>query len=91
LNVLFNLFKYLISQTLSPVQKEIINYISIAICLLFKKERLSLCYGYVLKYVNNLKASPSPTSGHDFPLAAEDSWDLMLKADECLSAYKCLL
>jgi hypothetical protein len=26
LNILFNLFKYLISQTLSPIQKETINW-----------------------------------------------------------------
>jgi hypothetical protein len=87
LNTLFDLFKYLISQTLSPIQKEIINWISITICLLFKNERPPLCYGCVLEYVNNLKSSPSPTSGYDFHLAAEEAWDEMLNADECLS-YK---
>jgi hypothetical protein len=44
LDVLFNLFKYLISQTLSPIQKETVNNISITICRLFKNERpLWLC------------------------------------------------
>jgi hypothetical protein len=41
----------------------------------------------VLEYVNKLKSSPSPTSGYDFPFAAKDSWDEMLKADDCLFSY----
>jgi hypothetical protein len=88
LNGLVNLFKYLISQTVSPIQKEIINFISITICLLLKNKRPPLCYGYVLEYVNNLKSSPSPTSGYDFPLFAKEAWDEISKADECLSSYK---
>jgi hypothetical protein len=87
LNVLLNLFKYLISQTLSPIQKETINIISITICFLLKNERPLLCYGCVLEYVNNLKSSPSPTSGYDFPSAAKKAWDEMLKADECLWSF----
>jgi hypothetical protein len=77
LNVLLNLFKYLISQTLSPIQKKITDRISIAICKLLKNEK-PLCYGCVLEYVNNLKSSPSPTSGYDFPKNAKNSWDEML-------------
>jgi hypothetical protein len=84
LNILFNLFKYLISQNLSPIQKETLNNISITICRLLKNERPPLCYGCVLEYVNKLKSSPSPTSGYDFPSAAKNSWGEMLKADECL-------
>jgi hypothetical protein len=84
LNVLVNLFKYLISQTLSPIQKETINNISITICKLLKNERPPLCYGCVLEYVNNLKSSPSPTFGYNFPLISKYSWNEMLKADECL-------
>jgi hypothetical protein len=61
LNRLFNLFKYLISQTLSLIQKEITDQISITVCFLFKNERPPLCYGCVLEYVNKLKSSPSPT------------------------------
>jgi hypothetical protein len=34
--------------------------------------------------VNNLKSSPSPTSGYNFPSAAKKPWDGMLKADSCL-------
>jgi hypothetical protein len=33
--------------------------------------------------VNNLKSSPSPASGFDFPSAAKNSWNQMLNADEC--------
>jgi hypothetical protein len=33
--------------------------------------------------VNNLKSSPSPTFGYDFPSAAKNSWNGMLNADEC--------
>jgi hypothetical protein len=89
LNILVNLFKYLISQTLSPTQKETINYISITICFLLKNQKPPLCYGCVLEYVNDLQLSPSPTSGYDFPLAAKNSWNWMLKADECL--FNCQL
>jgi hypothetical protein len=88
LNVLLNLFKHLISQSLSPIQKEAINHISITICRLLKNERPPLCYGCVFEYVNNLKSSHSPTSGCDFPSAAEEAWSEMLKADECLFLYK---
>jgi hypothetical protein len=83
-NILVNLFKYLISQTLSPIQKKTINYISIAICLLLKNEKPPLCYGCVLEYVNKLKSSPSPIFDYDFSLVAKTSWNEMLKADECL-------
>jgi hypothetical protein len=44
LNKLLNLFKYLISQTLSP-KKKITDWISITICLLLKNDRPLLCYG----------------------------------------------
>jgi hypothetical protein len=88
LNKLLNLFKYLISQTPSPIQKETISYISITICFLLKNERPPLCYGCVLEYVNNLKSSPSPTSGYDFPSAAKKAWNLMLNPNKCLSSYK---
>jgi hypothetical protein len=88
LNILLNLFKYLISQTISPFQKNAINNISITICLLLKNERPPLCYGCVLEYVSNLKSSPSPTSGYNFPSAAKEAWDEMLKAHECLWKYQ---
>jgi hypothetical protein len=52
-----------------------------------ENERPPLCYGCVLEYVNNLKSSPSPTSGFNFPFEAKISWNEMLKADECLSSY----
>jgi hypothetical protein len=83
LNALLNLFKYLISQTLSPTQKETINHISIAVCLLFKNERLPLCYGCVLEYVNKLKSSPSPNSVYFFPSDAKEAWNELFEADEC--------
>jgi hypothetical protein len=88
LNILLNLFKYLISQTPSPIQKETINNISITLCFLLKNERPPLCYGCVLEYVNDLKSSPSPTSGYDFPKNAKNLWNEILKADECFSSYK---
>jgi hypothetical protein len=88
LNGLLNLFKYLITQIPSLIQKEITNDISITICFLLKNERPPLCYGCVLEYVDNLKSSPSPTSSFDFPSAAKKNWDKMLKADECLWTYQ---
>jgi hypothetical protein len=93
LNVLHNLFKYLISQTLSPIQKETINWISIAICFLFKNE-IPLYCDCVLKYVKNLKPSPLPIFDYGPPLISttkklwrevlNDLWNQMIKADECL-------
>jgi hypothetical protein len=73
MNILVNFFKYIISQTLSPTQKKIINNLSVGICLLFKNERPPLCYGCVLEYVNNFKSSPSPASGLNYPLITEDA------------------
>jgi hypothetical protein len=90
LNQLIDTFKYLISKTLSPIQKDTINHLSVGICFLLKNERPPLCYGCVLEYVNNLKSFPFFTSGYNFPSAARKSWNEMLKADECLSSYKCL-
>jgi hypothetical protein len=88
LNGLVNLFKYLISQTLSPKKKEIINNISITICRLLKNKRPPLCcYDWVLEYVNILKSSPSPISGYDFPSAAKKAWNGILNADECFYSY----
>jgi hypothetical protein len=37
--------------------------------------------------VNNFKPSPS-TSGYDFLSAAKNSWNGMLKADECFWSYR---
>jgi hypothetical protein len=82
LNKLLDLFKYLISQTLSSIQKETVNYISIMICRLFKNERPPLCYGCVLQYVNNLKSFL--IFDYYFASFARKAWNEMLKADECL-------
>jgi hypothetical protein len=84
LNGLVNLFKYLISQTPSPIQKKTMDQISIAICFLLKNDEPPLCYGCVLEHVNKLKSSSSPASGYDFPSVANNSWNEMLKPDECL-------
>jgi hypothetical protein len=84
LNLLLNLFKYLISQTLSPSQKETINWISIAICFLLKNE-IPLHYGCVLKYVKSLCVPEYLKSQHTlYTVFANDSWSQMRKADECL-------
>jgi hypothetical protein len=82
LSILVNLFGYLVSQEESPIQKNIINYISTMICLLLKNEIPPLYC--VLEYVKKLKSSPSPASGYDFPLIAKDSWNEMVKADKCM-------
>jgi hypothetical protein len=78
LNKLLNLFKYLFSQTLSPIKKETINNISITICKLLKSEKPTHCYDCVLQYVNKLKSSPHPTSGYNYSSSAKDSWNEML-------------
>jgi hypothetical protein len=41
--------------------------------------------------VNNLKSSPSPTSGYDFPSAAKSSWNEMLNVVQDLEVKNGLL
>jgi hypothetical protein len=84
LNKLVDLFKYLNSQTPSPIQKKIINFLSVGIFHLLKSEKPPLCYGCVLENVNNIKSLPSPTFGYDLPSHAKYSWNQMLDAYECL-------
>jgi uncharacterized membrane protein len=82
LDILLNLFKYLTRQALSPMQRESTDKISITISQLFKNETPPLCYSCVLEYVNKLKSSPPPTSGLNFPSAANDSWNQIPNADK---------
>jgi hypothetical protein len=72
----------------SSLQKEIMNDISISICRLLKNKRPPSSFGIVLSYVNTLKTSPPPTSGYDYTIAARNSWNGMIEADEFLSNYK---
>jgi hypothetical protein len=73
---LFDIFKFLDSlQSISPFQKNIMNRISISICFLFKRQRPPLSYSIVFSYIDILRSSPHPTSGYDFPLAAQIGWD----------------
>jgi hypothetical protein len=65
---LIDAFKFLILNPL--IHKEIINYISISICELSKREEPSHINDCVFKHINNLKSLPSPVFGHDFPFAA---------------------
>jgi hypothetical protein len=73
---LFEIFKFLDSlQSISQLQKEMMNHISISICFLFKKERPPLSYSIVFSYIDKLRSSPHPTSGYDFPSTAQNGWD----------------
>jgi hypothetical protein len=48
--------------------------ISITISLLLKNKKPPLYYGYI-EYMNNLKSSPSPTSGYNLPSINECYWN----------------
>jgi hypothetical protein len=82
LNKLVDSFKFLNSLTsISPIQKSILDHISISICLLLKQEKPPRSYDVVISYINTLRLSPRPTSkdDYDFPLAAQNAWDNIKK------------
>jgi hypothetical protein len=66
---LIDAFEFLILK--SSVPKEIINYISISICELLRREGRSYINDCVFRHLNKLKSLPSPVYGHDFPSAAK--------------------
>jgi hypothetical protein len=86
-NVLVDLFKLLITQPQPPTKEEIINYISISICLLLKREKPPPFCGSVIEYIYNLKSSPSRTFGFNFPSIAQNAWNNMTNADEFFSLF----
>jgi hypothetical protein len=80
LNRLLNVFKFLNSlQTITPLQKNIMNYISISICHLFRNRRIPPSYNVVFSYIDKLRLSPHPTSGYDFPSDAQKAWNEIIK------------
>jgi hypothetical protein len=82
LNKLVDSFKFLNSlPSISPIQREIINEISISVCYLLKQEKPPKSYDIVISYINTLRLSPHPTSedDYDFPLVAQDAWDNIIK------------
>jgi hypothetical protein len=38
--------------------------------------------------VKEMKSSPKPPSGYDFPSTARNAWDGRVGADECVEKYK---
>jgi hypothetical protein len=82
---LFDSFKIIIShQPQLSIQKDILDHISISVCRLLKSQKPSPIYSPVLIYVNELKSSPSPTTGYDYPLAAQIAWNKMIDAEKYL-------
>jgi hypothetical protein len=60
------------------IEKGILNFISITICCLLKSDILPLSYGNLIIHLYNLKSSPSPSSGFDFPLQTRIAWNGMV-------------
>jgi hypothetical protein len=56
-----------------------LDNISISIGYLFKSEKPPPSFDVILLYINKLRSSPHPTSGFDFPLAAQNAWNAMIK------------
>jgi hypothetical protein len=84
-NRMNKIFDYLhIQQNQTDQEKNIVHRISISICRLFKSDTPPSSFKNVLLYINNLKSSPSPSSGFDFPSSARNSWNGMINADECV-------
>jgi hypothetical protein len=80
LNKLVNSFNFLNSlQSISLKQKRILDFISISIFRLFKNEKPPPSYNIIVSYINKLRSSPHPTSGFDFPQAAQISWEAIIK------------
>jgi hypothetical protein len=76
LNKLIDSFNFLNSlQSLSPLQKEMLNDISISICFLFKNEKPPPSFDNILSFINKLRSSP----GHLFPKAAQNAWNAIIK------------
>jgi hypothetical protein len=82
LNRLFGVFSFLVSlQSPSSLQRNIMNNVSVSLCLLLKKDKPPLSYGVVLTYINILKLSPSPPTGFNFSLAAQKAWNGMIEME----------
>jgi hypothetical protein len=82
LNKLVDSFKFLNSlPSISPIQKNVINYISVSVCQLLKREKPPRSCDVILSYIDTLRLSPHPTSEDDFdyPLAAQYAWDNIIK------------
>jgi hypothetical protein len=79
-NRLTDAFRFLSSlQCTSPIQKNIMNYISISICELFRNDKPPEYYNDILSYIDKLRKSPPPTSGYNFPEAAQSVWNGIVK------------
>jgi hypothetical protein len=86
---MLEIFKYLVTQKNETIQeKRIVNRLSQSICRLLKSEKPPSLYEHVLIWVNDLKSSPQPVSGYNFPDAARNVWGEMIDADECLKNYQ---
>jgi hypothetical protein len=80
LNKLVDSFKFLNSlPSLSPLQKNILNNISISICRLLKNQKPPESYNIIISYITPLRLSPHPPSGYDYPKAAQIAWDKIIK------------
>jgi hypothetical protein len=76
---IFDYLRIQVNQTVK--EKEIVHYISISICRLFKSDTPPQSYESVLEYVKNLKSYPTPQNGFDFPLCARIAWNGMMNVE----------
>jgi hypothetical protein len=85
---LYELFSYLHNQKdKSPVEKEVVNWISLCVCYLLKSDTISPSYVSLLVYVNELRSQPKPKSGYDFPSFARVCWKGLVDVEEYLTKY----
>jgi hypothetical protein len=72
---------YYVKQNDIEQHKKVTSRISVGICFLFKSDTPPPSYSSVLEYIKNLKSSPSPEKGFDFPKVARNAWDWMINVE----------
>jgi hypothetical protein len=86
---LCEMFNYLNTQQKhSPLEKKAVDDISLCVCRLLKSDTPPEWCVSLLFYVKEMKSSPTPPSGYEFPSAARNAWDRMVGADECVEKFK---
>jgi hypothetical protein len=86
---LCNLFEIL--KPLRPPSDDLkycLNYIVLTVCLLYRGREPPLSCGEILTHCDEIKRSPSPSEGYDFPSWMGIFWGRMKNADRVVDEWK---
>jgi hypothetical protein len=86
LSNLFEILKRL--RTPSDDLKECLNYIVLTVCILYRGREPPLSCGKILSHCDEIKRSPSPSEGYDYPKWMGVTWRGMQNADRVLNEWK---